>query len=119
MHPETVREPTITLALAFATGIVATALLAATGGTRHPDADLVAYAALAAGLGLGARWWAALVGALILWLFYDGFLVGQHGDLAWHGTIDGWRLGLITVGAVGGLLIGRVGRFTAAAAPHR
>lgn len=119
MHPETVREPTATLALAFAVGLVGTVLLAATGVTRHADADLVAYVALAAGLGLGARWWAAPAGALILWLFYDGFLIGRHGDLAWHGAMDGWRLGVIAAGAIGGLLVGRVSRFTARAVPHR
>lgn len=119
IHPETVRDPAGTLALAFAAGAVATTLLAATGGTRHPGADLVAYVLPAGALGLGARWWAAPAAAVVLWLFYDGFLVGRHGVLTWHGTIDGWRLGLIVAGALGGLLIGRVSRFTAAPAPRR
>jgi hypothetical protein len=119
MHLESSREPAFTLLLAFVAGIAATTLLAATGGTRHADAELVAYVGLAAMLGLGARWWTALSGALILWLFYDGFLVGRHGVIAWHGSLDGWRLAFIAIGAIGGLLIGRVGRSAIAVPPHR
>lgn len=119
MYLEASREPVLTLLLAVGAGVAVTTLLAATGGTRHSDADLVAYVGLAVVIGLGARWWAAVSGALILWLFYDGFLVGRHGALAWHGSPDGWRLGIMAAGALGGLLIGRVSRFAAVTAPHR
>ncbi|GAA1959709.1 hypothetical protein GCM10009838_15070 [Catenulispora subtropica] len=118
MHPDSRLEPVATLSTAFIGGIVATAGLAAIGGTRHVDVDLAAYVGLAAVLGLGARWWAAPTAAFILWLFYDGFLVGRHGDLVWHGAMDGWRLGFIGAGALGGLLMGRVTRF-AVAVRHR
>jgi hypothetical protein len=59
------------------------------------------------------------VGALILWLFYDGFLVGRHGIITWHGSLDGWRLGFIVGGAAAALLISRVSRFAVAVPRHR
>ncbi|MEY9913479.1 type IV secretory pathway TrbD component [Catenulispora sp. MAP12-49] len=111
--------PAVTLARAFVAAMAVTILLAATGGTRHVDADLIAYGVLAAVLGFGARWWTAGAGALILWLYYDGFLVGRHGELVWQGNIDAWRLGVITACAAGGLLVGRVCRFVDATASDR
>jgi hypothetical protein len=74
------------------------------------DADLAAYVALAALVALAARWWAAMASGVVLWMFYDGFLVGRHAVLTWHGSIDAWRLAFILAGAASGLLQGRVSR---------
>ncbi|MEY9931396.1 hypothetical protein ABH926_006045 [Catenulispora sp. GP43] len=38
--------PAVTLGRAFVAAMAVTILLAATGGTRHVDADLIAYGAL-------------------------------------------------------------------------
>lgn len=105
------REPAVTLGLAFVGGIVATTLLTATGGTHHVNADLPFYVALAALVALTARWWAMGAGAVVLWLFYDGFLVGRHAVIVWHGGPDAWRLALILAGGIAGLTVGRTARF--------
>lgn len=111
-------EPAATLGIAFGAATALTCLLAATGGTRRLEADLVMYAALAALMSLTAQWWTALAVAAMLWLFYDGFLVGRHGVLTWHGTADLKRIAVIAAAAVGALVIRKAVGFTARILPQ-
>jgi hypothetical protein len=107
--------PATTLGGAYLAAPVVTAVLAATSGTHHLGADLAVYVVLAGLLAWRARWWVGLASAALLWLFYDGFLVGQHATLVWSGARDAWSAGLILAGAVAGLLVVRVMEFSAVA----
>jgi hypothetical protein len=101
-----------TLLAAYLGAAAVTAVTAASGGTHHPAAGLVAYAVLAVVVAAGARPLVAPAVAVIVWLFDDGFLVGRHAQLAWHGSASAWRLGLLVALAV-------TARVTAAAARRR
>jgi hypothetical protein len=85
---------------------VATAAAVATGGTRHP---LVALAVLAFALLVAAsRMTLPVAGAsgTLAWLFYDGFVIGRHGDLAWAGVREAWWLLALVAVATGGWALG-------------
>jgi hypothetical protein len=84
----------------YAGGIVATIVLVNEGGTRHLGFDVAAFAALTAAIGWCSRPAGAASAAVIAWLFFDGFLVGRHAELSWHGTADAWRLGVLAAIAV-------------------
>jgi hypothetical protein len=74
---------------------VATAVAVAAGGTRHP---LVALAVLAFALLAAASRMTLPVGlasGILAWLFYDGFVIGRHGDLAWAGERGAWWLAIL------------------------
>ena len=111
-------EPAATLGVAFCAAILLTSVLAATGGTRMVGTDLVLYTILAGTSALTARWWVAITTAVMVWFFFDGFLAGRHGDIAWHGAVDLWRFGVILAAALGGWLVQRVVRITARLLPR-
>jgi hypothetical protein len=87
---------------------VATTAAVAAGGTRHP---LVALAVLASAL-LAATahltFGAALAAGGIAWLFFDGFVIGRHGNLAWGGTREVWWILVLLGGALCGWVLGQL-----------
>ncbi|MFF8288557.1 hypothetical protein ACF068_04885 [Streptomyces sp. NPDC016309] len=85
-------------------------VLGAVGGLRHPAVALVAYCALSATLGLRAHPRAVPLCTAVCWLFYDGFVVHQQGELAWQGLTDAYRIGLLTAAALLGTAVARAGR---------
>jgi hypothetical protein len=105
---ETRLDAAMSMLAAFGGAVVLTCLLAATGGTHRLGPDLAAFAVLAALTAVTSRWWAVFAIAGIDWLFYAGFLVGRHGEIAWHGTIDGWRIAMILAAGCGGALVDSV-----------
>jgi hypothetical protein len=46
----------------------------------------------------------------VYWLFYAGFLVGRHGVVHWHGSLDGWRMVMIAAAGLGAAFVARVWR---------
>jgi hypothetical protein len=64
-------------------------------GTRHPAAALVAYGLLAAVVAASTRPAAAAGVAVIAWMFDNGFIVGRHAVLSWHGTAEARRLAIL------------------------
>jgi hypothetical protein len=97
------------LLAAYAGSAAVTAVIVVAGGTRHPAAAMVAYGLLAAVVAAHTRPAAAAGVALIAWMFDDGFIVGRHADLSWHGAADVRRLViLLAAGATGGWLGSRI-----------
>jgi len=45
---------------------------------------------------------ASMVTAAIAWLFLNGFLIDQHAELRWHGTVDLVRLAVLVGAALAG-----------------
>ena len=96
---------------AFSTGLLAgycglaaaTAVAVAAGGTRRPGMALAILAVAVLLLAARAKAPTAAGVAIMAWLFYSGFVAGRHGDLAWHGTDDLWRLGVLAGSAAIGL----------------
>jgi hypothetical protein len=41
---------------------------------------------------------------------YAGFIAGRHGELAWPGTDDAWRFGVLAGSAALGVALSRIGR---------
>jgi hypothetical protein len=85
----------------YAASAALTAVLVLGGGTRHLGFGIAAFTVLAAVIGWRSRPGAAACAAVIAWMFFDGFLAGQHAELRWHGTADLVRLGLLIAVAVG------------------
>ncbi|HEY7432970.1 MAG TPA: hypothetical protein VH641_19785 [Streptosporangiaceae bacterium] len=101
------RWPLSSALLAAYTGGAAVTLAAiAAGATRHPAAALVAYGVLTGVLCLGSRPLLMPAIAIISWLFDDGFIVGRHADLAWHGAADVRRLAILLAAAAAGSTAG-------------
>jgi K+-sensing histidine kinase KdpD len=97
------------LLAAYAGAAVVTAVVVLATGTRHPAAALVAYGLLAAIVAAHTRSAAAPGIALVAWLFYDGFIIGRHAHLSWHGAADVKRLAiLLAAGAIGSALGARI-----------
>jgi hypothetical protein len=97
------------LLAAYAGAAVVTAGLVLAAGTRHPAAALVAYGLLAAIVAAHTRPAAAVGVALIVWLFDDGFIIGRHAHLSWHGAADArWLIILLAAGAMGSMLGARI-----------
>jgi hypothetical protein len=93
------------LLAAYAGSAAVTAVVVVAGGTRHPAAAMVAYGLLAAIVAAHTRPAAAAGVALIAWLFDNGFIIGRHAHLSWHGAADIRRLViLLAAGAVGSML---------------
>jgi uncharacterized membrane protein YfcA len=70
---------------------------------------MVAYGLLAAVVAAHTRPAAAAGVALPAWLFDDGFIIGRHAHLSWHGAADVRRLViLLAAGAVGSMLGARI-----------
>ena len=87
---------------------VATMAAVAAGGTRHPLVVLVVLASVLLAAGMRLNPYAALAAGVIGWLFYDGFIVGRHGNLAWAGAREGWWLLVLLGVALCGSVLGRV-----------
>jgi K+-sensing histidine kinase KdpD len=84
----------------------ATIAVVAAGGTRHP---LVALVVLALALLAATRRMtlpASLACGVMAWLFYDGFVIGRHGDLAWAGVREAWWLLVLLATAACGTALG-------------
>jgi hypothetical protein len=97
------------LLAAHAGAAVVTAVAVLATGTRHPAAALVAYGLLAAVAAAHTRPAAAPGIALVAWLFYNGFIIGRHAHLSWHGAADVKRLAiLLAASAVGSMLGSRI-----------
>ena len=107
-RPPTRWEPSVSLLAAFGGSTALTCALAFEDGTKHLGAALLTFVALVALVSYRARAVAVPAVAGIAWLFYTGFLVDRHGELAWHGGVDAWRLAALGAGAVGGLLAGQL-----------
>jgi hypothetical protein len=96
---------------AFSTGLlagycglaIATAIAVAAGGTGRPGAALAILAVAVLLLAARAKAPTAAGVAVMAWLFYSGFITGRHGDLAWHGMDDLWRLGVLAGSAAIGI----------------
>jgi len=76
------------------------------GGTRHPATALAAYGLLAAVVAASTRPAAAAGVALIAWMFDNGFIVGRHADLSWHGAADARRLAILLAAAAAAAMLG-------------
>ncbi|MFI2431289.1 hypothetical protein [Streptomyces sp. NPDC018693] len=97
--PEPVATPLV-WAAAFTGALLVTAALAATRALTEPPHALLALCALAALLGLCARFTAAPGTALVCWLFHNGFATAPHGELAWQPGTDAWHLTALTTATV-------------------
>lgn len=98
--------PSTGLLAAFCGAAATTVVVVALGGTRHQDAALAAFAAVTAAIAARSAPLAAPGIGITAWLFDNGFLVNRHADLAWHGTADGIRLGVLLGVAVCGAALG-------------
>jgi hypothetical protein len=94
----------------YCVAAAATAVAVLAGGTRHP---LVALAVLAFALLVAARRMtlpAALASGGMAWLFYDGFIIGRHAQLAWAGARGGLWLLVLVAAAVCASVTGLLAR---------
>ncbi|MBT2400374.1 hypothetical protein [Streptomyces sp. ISL-100] len=82
-------------------------MLGVVGGLHHPAAALAAYCTLSLAVGLRAHPRAVPLAAAVCWLFYDGFIVHQQGELAWDGCTDVSRMGLLAGAFLLGTTIAR------------
>ena len=94
------------LLAAYAGSAAVTAVVALAGGTRHPAAALAAYGLLAAVVAASTRPAAAAGVALTAWMFDNGFIVGRHADLSWHGAADARRLAILLAAAAAAAMFG-------------
>jgi hypothetical protein len=83
----------------------ATGLAVLGGGTRRPAVALGILALAVLIVALRASWLAALGTGALGWLFYDGFFIGRHAQLAWHGVADLGPLGVLLGAAAGGIAL--------------
>jgi hypothetical protein len=101
----------MTVRMAVSTGLlagycglaVATGLAIAAGGTRRPVAALCVLGLAVLVIAVRTAWPASLGVGALGWLFYDGFFVGRHAQLAWHGVADLRALGVLLGAAAGGI----------------
>ena len=108
------------LLAAYAGSAAVTAAVVLAGGTRHPAAALAAYGLLAAVVAARTRPAAAAGIALIAWMFDNGFIIGRHASLSWHGAADVRRLTLLLAVAAAASMLGpriRAARHGPAAGP--
>jgi K+-sensing histidine kinase KdpD len=82
---------------------IATGVAIAVGGTRRPAVVLALLALTVLVLATRSTAMAALGTGAMAWLFYDGFIIGRHADLAWHGTTDLEPLALLLGAALCGI----------------
>jgi hypothetical protein len=106
-HPLSDPPPSLAtrMAAAFASNAALTAILAVAHLSGHLGWSLAAFAAVTVGMSCWAGLRVGLFSAACAWMFYDGFIVGRHAHLAWHGTADLARIALLVGIAlvVGGL----------------
>lgn len=105
--PEPVATPFV-WAATFAGSLLLVAALGATGGLSSSTLALGSLCALAALLGLPARFRAAPGIALVCWLFLNAYAVAPHGELAWQGHPDVARVLLLLTAALVGTLVARI-----------
>ena len=94
------------LLAAYAGSAAVTAAVVLAGGTRHPAAALTAYGLLAAVVAAHTRPTAAAGVAPIAWMFDNGFIIGRHASLSWHGTADVRRLAILLAVAAAAAMLG-------------
>src|ERR1700677_4995354 len=80
---------------------VATGLAIAVGGTRRPVVALGVLGLAVLIVAMRMSWPASLGGGALGWLFYDGFFVGRHAHLAWHGVAGLRALGVLRGASAG------------------
>jgi K+-sensing histidine kinase KdpD len=85
---------------------LATAFGAARGQVA-PPVSLVLFAVALAGCALMASVPVALLLTACAVMDYDAFVVGQHGQLSWHGTADGVRIAVLVGVAAAAVLVRR------------
>jgi hypothetical protein len=83
----------------------ATGLAIAAGGTRRPVVALGLLALAVVTVAMRTSWPAGLGTGALGWLFYDGFFIGRHADLVWHGVADLRPLGVLLGAAAGGIAV--------------
>jgi len=84
---------------------LATGLAIAAGGTRWPVVALCVLGLAVLVIAVETPWPASLGVGALGWLFYDGFFVGRHAQLAWHGAADLRALGVLLGAAIGGIAV--------------
>jgi hypothetical protein len=104
-HSRRLRAPEGLLA-GYGAAAVATLAGVALGGTGHPKLALAVLqlAVLVAATKMSLP--VALVSAVVAWLFYDGFVIGRHGNLAWEGASGEWWLLVLVATAACGFALG-------------
>jgi hypothetical protein len=90
----------------YAGAAAVTAVLVLASGTRHPAAALAVYGLLAAVVAAHTRPSAAAGVALVVWMFDNGFIIGRHAHLSWHGDADVRRLVILLAAAAAGSVLG-------------
>lgn len=105
--PEPVSTPFV-WAGAFAGALLTVGVLSVVNGLTDPLHALLVLCALAALLGVCARFAAAPGTAAVCWLFLNGFAVPPHGELNWQGYPDAGRLTFLTAAALLGTVIARL-----------
>ncbi|MFI1501112.1 DUF4118 domain-containing protein [Streptomyces platensis] len=98
-------DRTLARDLALPLGAVGAALLVTalllTGGTAPAPAALALFALLTAAVALRTRPALAPVAALVSWMFYDGFVLHRHSELAFHAADRTSLLILLLTAAAG------------------
>ncbi|GAA1544272.1 hypothetical protein GCM10009730_61770 [Streptomyces albidochromogenes] len=105
--PTSVPSPVSWMA-AFVTAPLVVGVLNLADGHSDPLIDLVVMTALAALLGVRARFAAGPGTAIICWLFLNGFGAPPMGELSWAGGHDLTRLVCLLLGVAGGTAIDRL-----------
>ncbi|MFF0626937.1 hypothetical protein [Streptomyces sp. NPDC004296] len=102
---------------AAVTAVAVTALLV-TGQAGHLRLSLAAFALLTVAIAAAAR--PRLVPAVVLvsWMFFDGFVVHQHAELAWRQT-DRTSLWVLAVAGLAGAVCAAAARGARAARARR
>ena len=77
----------------YCVGAAATTVAVLAGGTRHTVLALALVIVVLLATGSQMTIPLAAATGTMTWLFYDGFVVGKHATLNWHGPVDGWRIG--------------------------
>nr|WP_107119866.1 hypothetical protein [Streptomyces regalis] len=83
-------------------------MLSVANGLSDPLHALLVLCALAALLGVCARFVAAPGTAAVCWFFLNGFAVPPQGELTWQGYPDAGRLVFLMVAALLGTVIARL-----------
>jgi hypothetical protein len=88
----------------YGSAAATTATVVAAGGTRHSLVALVVIALVMAGVASRLSVPLGAAAGAMSWLFYDGFIIGRHAELAWHGSVTGWQAAVcLGAGATGSL----------------
>ncbi|GEM_PF-4493179 len=109
----------LALVAAYAGGAIAAGLAVVAGGRHHPDPALAPFVVVVLLICARARARAFPAVAVVVFLFYDGFVTGRLGDLAWHGPADGWRLAVLLMAGLAGAVAGQAGRLGRLGRPGR